>query len=724
MRIRTLSTAAVALLLAGTAWAQQPPQTPPPSSAQQAGDRSAVREQGRLEFGLRATNISGDEARFNRFRDFRNGPFLSGLRGERETGNWFFLGEAHNVGYRDQRFFAAFENIGRLKGRFEWDQIPLFISDTTRSLQRDLGNGILDVPDSTQAAIQNKQTTFAEAMSNVRPYELRSRRHIAAFDLTYVASRELDLTLEVRNVDRKGYHLQAFGLLTSPVGFTQDLGIPMEDRTTDIKLGAEWANTRGMVSASINGSWFDNQIPIVQFDNPQRITDIAAGPSKGLVPTWPSNTLFTVAAAGAYKLPNRTRVTANVSFGRANQNERLVAPTINTALVAPPLARTTAEAAGNIVSMVYGINSRPVENVWLNARYRFYDYANKTEHFEVRQLVGDYNLGSNTWENEPLSVRRHTVDLDASFTPLTYLAFGAGYTREAAKRSFRIFENTAEDVFRVTADSVGNQYVSVRLKYEWSVRDGSNFDAHLLEEVDEQPDMRHFDVANRKRSRATAILTLTPADWLALSGSVADGRDDYDETGFGLRDNRNRVYGVGVDLMPNDTVTLGVFAGREKYTALQYSRTSLPAPNPQFNDPTRDWWLDSSDRVNTVTANIDLIRTIPKVDLRFGYDFSDGDAAYVYGGPATQTAFTTTALAQLPTLSNRLRGARADLQYYFRPDVAIGVAYRYEDYDVRDFALDEGTMTSLLVGATTIYSGYLYRPYTAHTGWLRLTYLW
>lgn len=723
MRMRILSTAAAALLLAGTAYAQQPPQTPPPP-APRTGDLSAVREQGRLDLGFRATDISGDEARFNRFRDLRNGPFLSGLRAERESGNWAFLGEAHNVGYRDQRFFAAFENIGRLKGRFEWDQIPLFISDTTRSLQRDMGNGVLDVPDATQTAIQNKQTTLADAMSGVQPYELRSRRHTAAFDMTYMASRDLDLTLEVRNVDRKGYHLQAFGLLTSPGGFTQDLGIPMENRTTDIKLGAEWANTRGLATASISGSWFDNQIPVVQFDSPLRISDIAAGPSRGLVPTWPSNTLFTVAAGGAYKLPRRTRLTANVSFGRATQNEPLVASTINSALVAPPLLRTTAEAAGNVVSMVYGLNSRPVENVWLNARYRYYDYANKTEHFEVRQLVGDYNLGTNTWENEPLSVRRHTLDLDASFTPMKFLALGAGYTREAAKRSFRIFENTAEDVFRVTADSTGNQYFSVRLKYERSLRDGSDFDAHLLEEVDEQPDMRHFDVANRTRSRTTAILTLTPVDWLSLSGSVADGRDDYDDTGFGLRDNRNRMYGIGADLMPSDTVTFGVFYGREKYTALQYSRTSNPLPNPTFNDPTRDWWIDSSDRVNTVTANLDLIKAIPKVDLRFGYDLSDGDAAYVYGQPANQTVFTTTPLAQLPTLSNRLRGARADLQYYLRPDVAVGVVYRYEDYDVRDFALDEGPMSTLVTTTSTIYTGYMYRPYTAHTGWVRMTYLW
>lgn len=64
------------------------------------------------------------------------------------------------------------------------------------------------------------------------------------------------------------------------------------------------------------------------------------------------------------------------------------------------------------------------------------------------------------------------------------------------------------------------------------------------------------------------------------------------------------------------------------------------------------------------------------------------------------------------------------MQYFLRPDIAIGVVYRYEDYDVRDFALDAGTLTSLSVGATTIYSGYMYRPYKAHTTWLRVTCLW
>lgn len=727
MRIRALSAAAAIVLLPASSLAQQPPVAPqvPPPGATQPVDAGAVRQQGRVDIGLRATSLSGDEARFSRFRDLRDGPFLSGFRIERETGSWFLQGEAHNVGYRDQRFMAAAEAIGRVKMAFEWDQVPLFISGDTRSLNRHVGNGVLDVADSVQQALQNRTLTLADAVAGAEGFEMRSRRHTATFDATYMASRDVDVKFRVRNVSRNGFNLQSFGLLTSPGGFTQELGIPIDDRTTDVRLGVEWANTRGLLNAGINASWFDNSLPTVQFDNPQRLTDLSAGASKGVAPMWPSNSLVTMTLGGAYKLPARTRATASLSFGRASQDETLVAPTVNTALVAPSLMRGTAEGKANVLSMVYGLTSRPTSTLWLNARYRYYDYDNQTTHFETTSLVGDWAVGTAHWENEPLSVRRHTAEFDASFTPVRYLSVGAGYTRENAARTWRIFEDTAEDAFRVWADSTGNQYFTVRLKFERSTREGSGFDGHLLEDVDEQPDMRHFDVANRTRTRTTGIFTLTPAPWINVNASLGVGDDEYGDTGFGLRDNRNRTYGAGVDLMPVDSVTVGMSYVREKYEANQYSRTANPAPNPQFTDPNRDWWIDSSDRVETIMATLDLIKTLPRTDIRISCDLSDGDAAYVYGLKPTQTVFTgTAALAQLPPLSNRLTGARADVQYFIRPDIALGVVYRYEDYDVRDFALDGGTINALAVGTTSIYTGYMYRPYTAHTGWLRVSYLW
>jgi hypothetical protein len=432
-----------------------------------------------------------------------------------------------------------------------------------------------------------------------------------------------------------------------------------------------------------------------------------------------------VVANGAYKLPARTRATAAISIGRANQNEPLAPSTINAALVAPPLERASAEAHANVVSMVYGVNSRPAESIWLNARYRFYDYANRTPLFDTFALVGDWTTSTTEWETEPLSVRRHTLDFDASFTPINAVALGLGYGREAAERSYRIFENTAEDTFRVSIDSTGNQYVTLRLKYEFSRRDGGALDGHLLDEVGEQPDTRHFDIADRDRSRVTGLLTVAPLSWLAVNASLGTGRDDYTHTGFGLRDNRNQTHGVGFDVMPFSTVSFGVSYDREKYTANQYSRTANPAPNTQFTDPTRDWWIDSNDTVKTVSASLDLLKTLPRTDVRLGYDLTDGKATYVYGLPPNSTVFVAPAtLQQLPPLRNRITGGHADVQYFIRPRIALGVVYWYEAYRVSDFSLNSTTIDTLNIGTATIYSGYLYRPYTAHTGWLKISYLW
>jgi hypothetical protein len=371
---------------------------------------------------------------------------------------------------------------------------------------------------------------------------------------------------------------------------------------------------------------------------------------------------------------------------------------------------------------VYGINSRPVRNVWLNARYRYYDYDNKTPHFEAVQLVGDWNVGSNIWENEPSSFKRQNIDLDASFTPLQYLAFGVGYGRENADRTFRIFEKTAEDMFRVSVDSVGNQYVTMRLKYELSNREGSGFDQHLLDEVGEQPGTRHFDIANRDRNRVTGLVTVTPIPQLGLNASYATGRDEYDETGFGLRDNKNTVYGVGFDVFPIDTVSFGASYGKEKYTALSYSRTANPLSptNTTFLDPTRDWWTDQDDRVNTVNAYLDLIKAIPNTEIRIGYDLSDGKALYVYG---IRPDATIPAPAQLTPLVNKLSSVRLDTMYFIRSNLGIGVTYWYEDYNVEDFS-QNGTVINQIALPSTIYSGYLQRDYTGHATWFRLSYLW
>ncbi len=751
MRNRTMILIGALLLVSpGAAWAQQQQPSASPAATQTSPAPPAVTAEspkiGRIDFGFRGDSVEGDEARYQRFRDLRDGAFLDGFRLMKETETWLFRGEANNVGYRDQRYFGGFEAIGKAKVAFEWNQVPLFISKDSRSIWTDQGGGVLSINDAIQQSIQNAGTNVAArdaainaAMAQAVQTDLRSRRDNAALDVVYTLNRDVDFKFTLRNSARSGNNIYAFGFGTSPgLNPAVEIGVPMDDRTTDVRGALEFANAKGLLSVGYNGSWFDNQIPYVKFDNPLRAVDANAGPSAGGAVMWPSNMAFSVNANGSYKLAPRTRASAAISFGQATQDERLAAATPNTALVAPTYSRATTEGKADVVSMVYGFSSRPVTNVALNARYRYYDYNNKTPHWASSTVIGDWTANpANIWENEPNSFKRKTLDLDASFSPNSYLSLGAGFGREDADRTFRIFEKTAENIVRLSVDSTGNQYVTLRAKYEYSKREGSHFEEHLLEEVGEQPDTRHFDVANRKRGRFTTSLVITPVSTFAFNVAASAGKDDYYESGFGLRDNKNNIYSVGFDIVPNDVVNFGLNYGYEKYTAYQYSRTALPAGNAggplQFFDSTRDWSMDSDDKVNTFTASLDLIKALPKTDIRVSYDLSDGEATYVYGGPALTNAsvFPTVPVQQLAPIENKLTGAKADVQYFVRPNVALGLAYWYEDYQVKDFAMGPETLNALNpangttgVFASTIYSGYLYRPYTAHTVWLRMSYLW
>jgi MtrB/PioB family decaheme-associated outer membrane protein len=745
MKMRTRTTiliGALLLIFAGVVRAQQEQATPPSqatAAAQASVKTPAIAPTlGSIDFGFRADSVSGNASLYQRFRDLRQGGYVDRFRYGRETERWVFKAAAHNVGYRDQRYTGDFQSIGKVKLAFDWNQVPLWISDTTRSIYKDDGNGVLSIDNSVQQAIQNaaainpaaRDAAITSALTGATGYDLRSRRNTGTLGLVYTVNRDVDLKLDVKTSQRRGYALQTFGFGTSPgLNPAVEINVPMNDRTTDIKGAVEYASQKGLIGVGYKASYFDNARPTVTFDNPLRAVDSAtAGPALGRAAMWPNNHSFAFTVNGAYKLPARSRATAYISVGQWDQNADLVSPTTNTALVAPVLERRTAETKADVLSMVYDVSSRPNQFVWLNARYRYYDYANKTVDFATTGLVGDFGI-TTPIENTPGSIKRGTFDVDASVSAFKYVGLNLGATREDYDRTHRMFEKTTENTYRVSVDSTGNQYVTLRAKYEHSQRDGSHF-----EEIEgEQPATRHFDVADRTRDRVTGILTVTPVSIFNINASISSGKDKYGETGFGLRNNDNSGWSLGFDILPVPAVNLGVNYGYEKYTALQYSRTANPLTptDTTFNDPTRDWWDNSADKTKTLSVSADFLKALPKTDIRLGYDLSDGSASYVYGLKPEQKVFTTIPLNQLSPLKNRLSDAKLDVQYFVRPNVALGGGYWYEKYDVADFALGVDTHSVLNpvngttgVFASTIYSGYLYRPYKAHTGFLRMTYLW
>jgi hypothetical protein len=343
---------------------------------------------------------------------------------------------------------------------------------------------------------------------------------------------------------------------------------------------------------------------------------------------------------------------------------------------------------------------------------------------------------------EPFGVVRRNFDAEVKLTPVRGATAGVGFARIDENRSHRIFEETTDNVLRVTFDAIGTGLFSVRTKYEHGQRRGQGIEEGEIElaSIGEQPGMRHFDVAPRDRDRVTFVATVTPASTWSVNGSVAAGRDDYRlelprtgtalESLFGLRDNSHRVYSVGMDAIPDDRVTLGGSYSFERYNALNRSRQA--SPGVEFTDPRRNWSAEGTDRVHSVIVTAGVTEIDEKLDLQFSYDYNRSRATYEYFAGSvpdrtlpeeTTPDPTLPTPTALPTVRGDLGRGSVDAIYSLTERVGVGVSYWYENYKVSDFTLDIDANPVLARGQAVLL-GYIYRPYTANTFWGRLIVRW
>ena len=140
----------------------------------------------------------------------------------------------------------------------------------------------------------------------------------------------------------------------------------------------EWARGRGLIRVAYDGSWFNNEIQTLVWDNPIRFTDrtyetayvAGDGASQGRLALWPSNTLHTVSTFGSVGLPARSRASAYVALSGSRQNEPILPHTINTAIRPIPLERGSADAEFRTLATNLTFTTLPTRYFALDARYR------------------------------------------------------------------------------------------------------------------------------------------------------------------------------------------------------------------------------------------------------------------------------------------------------------------------------------------------------------------
>jgi hypothetical protein len=447
-----------------------------------------------------------------------------------------------------------------------------------------------------------------------------------------------------------------------------------------------------------------------------------------------------------YKLPYRSTFTGTFALSTSKQNEALIPWTINSVINSaavlatfPHLAhleRETAEAEVRGINAQFSFNSRPNRYVGFNARYRYNDRNNKTPQFDATEYVRFDAVPEETGgETEPYSIKHSQFDATATFNVVRYTAFRVGYGRDAMDHNHRGYETLTDDTFRVSVDTIGNQYVMLRGQYEITKRSGSGFNEEFFTGSGTQEIARLYDDAERDRNRGTVMFVFTPTAKVDLSASFSAGKDEYNGDGqeLGLLNNDNTAFNLGVNVTPMDNVALGFNFGRDKYSSTQMSRNANPAPDVQWTDPTRNWALDNDETVNNVQLYLTLVKAIKNTDLSVTYDYMDSDNAFVHSGPRIAALAAINQFQALPNVTNTWNRLTTDLNYFFTKKVGVGVGYWYEKYEVSDWATVDtngpvnaigaatGTPGAVYLGELTL--GYGSRPYKGSTGFFRILYV-
>ena len=809
MHTRLVMLIAACLLAPHSAMAQGPvAQGQPGAPGQPGGTAAAPIFTGSADFGLLLTADDGDEARYERYRDMRNGVF-SNFRVDREHANYLFNARAEHVGYRDQQYAASF--LGRrVTLGFDWTSNPLNFSYLTRTPYETNG-GLLTLDDAAQAAVQGPtnatndgtavgvpcapgappascstpaNAALAKANRSIYnaladPFDLRYQRHNASVGLVYSATPNFDVDARFLTSGRQGQ--QPWGA-SYAFNNAVEIPLPLDQRTNDMTVGATWASRRAMFRLGWDGSWFNNNQHVVEWDNPIRLTDFnngllpPAGPydasaysngngaARGRISPMPGNMMNVVSATGLYRLARRTTVNGTLQLSQQIQDEQLI-PWGNNSVVNTPtvwaafpglrdLPRQTADAEARGINALINLNTRPFDKGAFTVRYRYNERDVQTPTFDATEFILVDAIPEHVEEGltHQFDSARHNFDANVSYTPVRWGTFRLGYGHEAVERHGRGFADVGENIVRLSFDAFTSQYFTVRAALDSGWRRGEGLvETHPNIETEDlnlivgpagtQPTLRYYDEADRDRLRGSLMLTVMPRDAFDFFVQFSGGRDKYlpDEEVpvnrrgelFGLQESDVQSWNVGLNFHPGDTITTGGSYGRERIGGFQKSRAANPPPDPSWVDPARDWTLDNADRINNVSLYVDLMRTLRNTDIRFGYDYSDSDNTYDFGGPRIVALAALNQFIPLPDVENTWHRASADVQYFFTQRAGVGFGYYFETFEIADWNTIDTNGPVGFVPATGepridwlggLTTGYGNRPYTGHSVSLRALY--
>ena len=605
-------------------------QTKPP--VRQKGFFDNIR--GTIEFGGHFRDLSGAKpGKFEEYKDYRNAPILRNLFLKFESANspMLFDARVQEAGERDAHYGAEFGRIGKYRLRFSWDQFPKYYSTGT-TLHSMTSLGVLTVNPAIRAALQavpdaaNPPQTLGPTLPNlVRQFvqnapviQLRTRSDQMVVTQSIRPNQNWEFFFRAQYLGMNGTRPKNTGTFgrqgVGPAGdgVWESLGMelpePVDYHTINLTFGIQYSRPKWRIGVDYNVSLFRNEIPLLTWENPFRVTDAIATPTqfgvgrnrfaRAQLALAPNSDFESLSIHGSVDLPRDTQIRGVFTWGQGTQNDPFPPYTLNSALTTANLQTGVPGLFGlalpqpslngevHTVDQDYTIASRPWKHNKLLLQYRSNNRNNLSPdiRFPAEPAFGD--------SSERTAVDFYGLPIENIPTSFTHQIITGNWQWDPNKKfgweleyNWDIWNRKSRDVPRSNEHSI-----QARISYKPDFIRGATFKGDYLY-ADRTPTyyltqpltflpviagsllggfvatpttrfirgiplefnlLRRFDEDKRIRNDGEVSIEVNRSDKLTYSASYHYLRDDYDKSFYGLHYDVDSTVYAQVSYFPKD----------------------------------------------------------------------------------------------------------------------------------------------------------------------------
>lgn len=630
------------------------------------------------DYTVGITTVTDDAAHFGS----GNGYDESGLYGNLD-------GEGSNIGesYRmlwsiedlglDSRYVALEGGSpGRYGYEFTWRDLPYRLFDTTDTVFRQTGDGVLSLPsDWVRAPTTSAMPGLASSLTGTR---IGSDRRVIGLGGEINAGAGFSLFATYRRQENDGSDFSAGAGFTSAA----QLPRPFDYETDEVELGLRYTVDNGYLSLGWYGSFFQPESVGFTWDNP---FSVIAGAETSINAQPPENSFQQVNLSGNYRFNGWDTVAAfSAAFGRAEQDETYLAYTSNPNIVSDPLPRSNLDGEVETTNFALTLTARPHPKFRARLGYRYDERDNQTPVHEYSRVIVDSFTSGEAETNTPYSFERTRLDLRGDLDLIGGLRLSGGYESRELDRSLQEVAGQDEDTGWVQVRWRPGAYLDITARGGTANREIDNYDTTAAQELGQNPLLRKYNMAYRYREFGELTLAAMHPE-LPLSGSltVVAADDSYEQSQLGLVGSDDLRAAADLNWSFSDKGSVYVNAGYQEIDSSQTGSEGFGAP---------DWHARNEDEFKTFGGGLRLEDISDRIDLQFDYTHAEGTGSITLNSG-------TGAFERFPDIESDLDALRARMTYRKSDRLEVSATVRLEIFDSDDWALqgvDPDTVPTLL----------------------------